>query len=226
MNADGTSRKQLTFDGQRNLAPAVSPDGKHLVFVSYREGRPHLWKVAADGTGLRQLTNGAYEDMPMISPDSQWVIYRRQNPSGLWKVSIEGGEALPLTKDAAYFPAFSPDGKHLAFIRASERTNSSWQITVTSTSTNSKITELAAHPAFSFSPPGLRWTADGAKLTYVVSVNGVANIWSQPLSGGAAEQLTNFTEGKIFYYAWSSDGQLACARGNSTKELLLIRRHR
>jgi Tol biopolymer transport system component len=224
MNADGTGRKQLTFDGQRNLAPAVSPDGKHLVFVSYREGRPHLWKVFADGTGVKQLTNGAYEDMPVISPDSKWVVYRRRNPSGLWKVSIDGGEVLPVAKDVAYFPTFSPDGRHLAFIRPGEQPNSSWQITVTSTLNGAEVAGFAVHPAFGFSPPGLRWTADSAKLTYVVSVNGVANIWGQPISGGPAEQLTHFTEGKIFYYAWSTDGQLACARGDSTQELLLVRR--
>jgi eukaryotic-like serine/threonine-protein kinase len=224
MNADGTSRKQLTFDGQRNLAPTLSPDGRYLVFVSYREGRPHLWRVSADGTGLRQLTNGTYEDMPIISPDSKWVIYRRRNPSGLWKVSLDGGEPLPLKTDVAYFPAFSPDGQHLAFVRASEKPNSSWRIAVTSPPDGSETIDLDTHPAYVFSPPGLRWTADSAKITYVVSVNGVANIWGQPISGGPVEQLTNFTEGKIFYYAWSNDGQLACARGNSTKELLLLRR--
>ncbi len=224
MNADGSGRKQLTFDGQRNLAPTVSPNGKHVVFVSYREGRPHLWTVSADGTGLRQLTDGTYEDMPVISPDSQWVIYRRRNPSGLWRMSIYGGESLQLTKGATYFPAFSPDGKYMAFIRPNVSTDSSWQIIITSTLSNSEVTEFAAPATFSFSPPGLRWTADGSKLTYVVSVDGIANIWAQPISGGPAEQLTNFTEGKIFYYAWSNDGQLACARGNSIKELLLISR--
>jgi serine/threonine protein kinase len=224
MNSDGSSRKQLTFDGQRNLAPAVSPDGRGLVFVSYREGRPHLWTVSTDGTGLKQLTDGAYEDTPIVSQDSKWVIYHRLKPSGLWKVSSEGGEPILLTAGPASFPDISPDGQHLAFLRESKKPDSPWRLSVTSPNRASPTFDFDMHPGFAPSVPGLRWSADGSKITYVISVNGVANIWGQPIQGGPPEQLTKFTEGTIFYFAWSKDGQLACARGNSTRELFLVRR--
>lgn len=38
MNADGSSQKQMTFDNTRNSwFPHVSPDGKNIVYISYRK---------------------------------------------------------------------------------------------------------------------------------------------------------------------------------------------
>jgi serine/threonine protein kinase len=222
MKPDGTDRKQLTFDGQWNLAPASSADGRYVVLVSYREGRPHVWRVRADGTDLKQLTNGTYEDTPILTHDGNWVIYRRRNPVGLWKVSIDGGEPEPVIKEASYFPDISPDGKYLAYLKQPDKPESSWQAAVVSFETGNIVNTFAIHSNFTPSVPGLRWTADGSSVSYVISENGVANVWSQNISGGTPAQVTNFTEGDIFYFSWSYDGQLATVRGASTKELLLI----
>jgi hypothetical protein len=52
--------------------PCVAYDGQRIVF-SYRPGGTdtyHLWGIRADGTGLRQLTSGAYDDIePSWLPD-------------------------------------------------------------------------------------------------------------------------------------------------------------
>ena len=38
MNADGSERKQLTFDSANDFGPKASPDGRYIVFASNRSG--------------------------------------------------------------------------------------------------------------------------------------------------------------------------------------------
>jgi Tol biopolymer transport system component len=61
-------------------------------------------------------------------------------------------------------------------------------------------------------------------LTYVETRAGVSNIWSKPIDGGPAKQLTNFKSDRIFLHDWSSDGKrLALARGAWSSDVVLIR---
>ncbi len=51
----------------------------------------------------------------------------------------------------------------------------------------------------------------------------MANIWRQPVEGGAAVQITNFTTNRIFNFAFSPDGsQLALSRGTFNSDVVLI----
>ena len=72
-------------------------------------------------------------------------------------------------------------------------------------------------------PNILRWTADGRAVTYRDTRNGAQNIWSQPIDGGPPKQLTNFKSEQMFFYDWSRDGKLACSRGVTTSDVVLIR---
>ena len=69
----------------------------------------------------------------------------------------------------------------------------------------------------------LRWTPDGLSLTYIIDTAGVSNIWSMPLNGGSPKQLTHFTEHLIFAFEWSSDGTIACSRGQIDNDVVLIK---
>ena len=67
-------------------------------------------------------------------------------------------------------------------------------------------------------------TADGGAFTYLETKAGVSNIWSQPVDGSPAKQLTNFKSDLIFFYSWSPDGKkLALARGKKISDVVLIR---
>jgi len=69
----------------------------------------------------------------------------------------------------------------------------------------------------------LRWTASGDAITFVRTKNGVSNLWSQPVKGGPAKQITNFTSGVIWRHAWFPDGKyLALARGSFSKDAVLL----
>jgi hypothetical protein len=54
-------------------------------------------------------------------------------------------------------------------------------------------------------------------------VKGVTNIWTQLLAGGPPKQVTHFTTGHLFNFAWSPKGDMVLARGSQSSDVVLIR---
>ena len=59
-------------------------------------------------------------------------------------------------------------------------------------------------------------------MTYIVTKEGVSNVWAQSLKGGPPQQLTRFNEQQIFYFDWSPQGDLVLSRGSITSDAVLI----
>ncbi len=225
MNADGSNRKQLTTTAGANFEPTVSADGRTMVYVSKAaDGSTHLWKMNLDTGESAQLTNGAFDLRPDISPDGRWVVYMSiaKSTSTVWKASIDGGEApIQLSDKMASVPRVSPDGRFIAcFYRAQLGMFSKLAIIPSDGGEPVKV--------FDKSPTiivesGIQWTPDGRGLTFVDNRDGVSNIWLQPLDGSPAKQLTNFTSETIFRFAWSPDGKKFVAeRGTEIGDIVLI----
>jgi len=69
-----------------------------------------------------------------------------------------------------------------------------------------------------------RWGRRPDLIAYLSTTDGVTNLWERPLSGGAPRQLTKFTTGSTFNFAYSPDRKrLFLARGTRTGDLYLIR---
>ena len=62
INGSLTSIEPLTQDPAFDGNPTWSPDGTKIAFFSNRSGNYNLWLINPDGTGLVQLTNGAFHD--------------------------------------------------------------------------------------------------------------------------------------------------------------------
>jgi len=90
MRPDGQGLEQLTFDERVNWFPHISPDGKHMAYLSYPEGtQGHpadraviIRLVAPDGQGVVQdidAFNGGQGsiNVPSWSPDSRAFAYVR-----------------------------------------------------------------------------------------------------------------------------------------------------
>jgi TolB protein len=100
MQADGTNPVRLTAN-EDDTAPAASPDGRQVAFMSERDGN---WEVyvantrdvtgqAAQGQGLGRLTKNAGRDgLPTWSPDGKWLAFvtDRDGAWAIWATRPDG----------------------------------------------------------------------------------------------------------------------------------------
>ena len=56
IGVDGSGLRRLTDDPAKDYAPAWSPDGRRIVFVSDRTSQADIWLMDTDGKNLVQLT--------------------------------------------------------------------------------------------------------------------------------------------------------------------------
>ncbi|HKA18466.1 MAG TPA: winged helix-turn-helix domain-containing protein [Blastocatellia bacterium] len=127
--ADGSNPIQLTYIGESfsghaygSGSPSWSPDGRQVAFDAAVEVNNddirHIHVVNAEGGPPRCITTGSsYDGMPSWSRDGRW-IYFASNRSGawqVWKVPVEGGEAVQLTKNGGFRAFDSPDGKFVYY---------------------------------------------------------------------------------------------------------------
>jgi Tol biopolymer transport system component len=228
---DGKDQKQLTAHAARNLYPWATPDGRYIIFTSTRRGASRtiwsIWRMDTDGGNLKQLTTGGPGDrFPKSSPDGRWVVFHSARSVALraWKVSIDGGDPVPLIDKWTSNPTVSPDGNLVACFYREDQPNAPTKVALIPLAGGDPVKVLDL-PRQSFtSNAGLRWTPDGRALTYIDTINGVSNIWSLPIDGSAAKQLTDFKTDQIFWFDWSRDGkQLALSRGTQTSDVVLIK---
>jgi TolB protein len=223
MNADGSGRRQLTENPGADYQPAVSPDGRYLLFASSRnDSQSNIWRMELQNGTLQQLTFGKDDENPTVTPDGQWVLYttRGEGHWTMWKVPLTGGTAQQLTQLATQKPMVSPDGKLIAGYFYDEEKHS-YRLAILPI-TGGKAIRFYDAPIADLLP--IYWTPDGRALTYVDTREGVSNLWRQPIDGSAPQPITTFTSGRIFRYAWSRDGKtLVCERGTSLNDLVLMR---
>ena len=125
--------ERLTAGG----APAWSPDGERLAFLSLYghgtgalsdeiPGRRRLYIMAADGAQVREVATAVVRP-PQWSPDGRRLAVVRGE--GVWRsvdaprdalytVGVDGADQRQLATDIASDPSWSPDGARLAFAKA------------------------------------------------------------------------------------------------------------
>ncbi len=82
---------------ESDTAPAWSPDGTQLAFMSARDGNWEVYKMNGDGSQPVRLTsNGANDGIPAWSPDGSTIAFvsDRGGTWGIYAVSANGGEPV------------------------------------------------------------------------------------------------------------------------------------
>ena len=223
---EGRNRRQLTSNNGTNVSPAVSADGRYVVFGLWQDGKRNLWRINLDGSNPVKLTSGLADSFPTLSPDSRWVVYTTYEGAKptLWKVSIDGGTPVQITDHVAIVASVSPDGKYIAYTypESSDPFAPGNRIAVMPFDGGPNVRTFEV-PASGTVTTVLQWAADGKSVFYSVNANNVSNIWSQSIDGGPPKQVTDFKELLITGFSWSRDGkQLACTRGTLVRDAVLI----
>jgi dipeptidyl aminopeptidase/acylaminoacyl peptidase len=116
--------------------PRVSPDGSRVLYTvneavmapDKSEFVTQIWVGNVATKQSMQLTFGEKSSTnPKWSPDGKWIAFtsnRKDNKNQLYRLSMDGGEAEPLTevKSAVGNFEWSPDGRHIAFTMTDAKT--------------------------------------------------------------------------------------------------------
>jgi TolB protein len=129
----------LTNNPAAEECPAWSPDGSKIAYHSNRTGGYSIWVCNPDGSKQTQLTSGRSSDLePAWSPDGKSIAFRsnREDPNkqdtdgseSIWVMDADGKNLRQLTRGAANHksPAWSPDGKQIAFVTEAAGSRTLW----------------------------------------------------------------------------------------------------
>lgn len=111
--------KRLTSSRGIEVSPAISPDGKSIIFVSNRDGTPQLFIMDRDGHSMRRLTfHGPYNTSPSWSPKGDKIVFsgRVGGRNQIFIMDPDGSNLMQLTDlGNNEDPCFSPDGRYIVF---------------------------------------------------------------------------------------------------------------
>jgi dipeptidyl aminopeptidase/acylaminoacyl peptidase len=106
-------------DKSFDLQPRWSPDGKHIAFLSNRNGWDHIYRMNADGSNVVQVSSGNFEhEEANWSPDGKWICFLRDDHGTrrLLKAPAGGGSPVRIDGDQdgiCFFEAWTPDSKDI-----------------------------------------------------------------------------------------------------------------
>ena len=157
-----------------------------IAFVSTRTGRPQVYVMRADGGDIRQITNerdGACQ--PDWSPDGVKVVYvtpcrqKQETYQGsslfILDINTHTRTALPASPGGDFEPAWSPDGKHIAFTSLRDGYMEIYMISLD----NNLFTRLTKSQSivgaiYARQPA---WNPYGTQIAYVLKRQGLSQIW-------------------------------------------------
>ena len=238
-STDGAKQIELFSDSAASLGPAeVCQGGRSIVVTMHgHDGLEsvNLWRMDADGSNLKRLTEGEDDAFPVCSPAGKWVYYLDRKTSHWMRVPLEGGESEIL-------PSPGVPGSVIFALDSISRddamlvTNGSVPDPATSTykkklgviKTNSLGAPAQILDADSRIVMGIRsplFTPDGLGLVYPIrGEKNEYNLWLQPLDGKPGRQITNFPSEQIYRFGWSPDGQkLMVERGHIESDVVILR---
>lgn len=202
MNTDGTGVKQLTSEPRDDRFPAWSPDGTKIAFRGYAgaTGGAQIFTMSPDGTGAHPIPHTGGGDQPSWAPDSRRIVFTDTValPGPALEIAdTSSGAISPLTSGASdRYPAWSPDGKSIAFRRLdpSGQGREVWAIAPDGSGA-SNLSGVLGAPARSAS-----WAPDSNGMVFVSYRDADHNqeIWLGSRDGSAPAQQLTFT-------TWTND---------------------
>lgn len=249
--AAGGQARLLVTDEATESRPLYSPDGKSLAFVSTRSGVANLYVLTLATGEVRRLTFGdSPETLDGWSRDGTWIYFTSgvndvARQGDIFRVAALGGTPLEVSRERylnEYEGAPSPDGRSIALVARGLSSQQWWRNGHAHIDESEvwlkplqgdgggyqKLISGGAKRAWPM------WSPDGKALWYMSDQGGTENLWRLPI-GGAPQQVTRFTDGRVLWPTIGYDGKaivferdfavwrLDTATGQATKVPIALR---
>jgi Tol biopolymer transport system component/DNA-binding winged helix-turn-helix (wHTH) protein len=115
----GTNRE--IWSSTRSLiagAPAISPDGRHIAFITRDNDRTVLHVIDRDGSKPRVIADSlVLRGDPAWAPDGQSIIMAvvSEEEPRLTRIYLNSAPSMPLVGEYSMDPVWSPDGHYLVY---------------------------------------------------------------------------------------------------------------
>ncbi|MEI7783785.1 MAG: Tol-Pal system beta propeller repeat protein TolB [Betaproteobacteria bacterium] len=92
MPTAGGSADRVTFTGNYNISPAISPDAKSMAFIARVGGAYKLHLMDLASSALTALTDTAADESPSFSPNGRMILYatQQQGREALMTTTVDG----------------------------------------------------------------------------------------------------------------------------------------
>ena len=167
-----------------------------------------LFVIRADGTGLRQLTQGPASDFSgSVAPDGERLVYARKAATGheLVILTLDTGsqQVLIRSEDPVFDPAWSPDGTRIAVVHADAEDHA----TVAFVDPRSGDMTPGTTPPSSVRDTAPAWSPDGTRVAFVRRADADPNGGQvMVLDTGTGETTELVAADAPRFVAWSPDG--------------------
>jgi Tol biopolymer transport system component len=217
--ADSGEKRPLTTPIAGRFAesdPAISPDGRWLVFR--KESAPftgELYRLplgpgpTATGEPVRLTETQLYAYSPAWLAGSREIVFSARD--ALWRLDVVAGGAparLPFVGDRGVTPQVSrgPAGRpaRLAYVRSFTDSNV-WRLDVASAGAPAIAPPVSAVSS-TFADGTAHVSGDGRRVTFVSNRSGEGEVWVADLDGASAVAVTSMSANPGFT-RWSPDGQ-------------------
>lgn len=115
LTADDSNPANLTNHPAGDFAPAWSPHGDQIAFLSNRDGNFEVYVMDTDGSNQTNVSqNPAFDGDEGWSPDASRLVFfsERDGDADIWVMDADGSNPAKLTHNGVVdaFPDWSPDG--------------------------------------------------------------------------------------------------------------------
>jgi Tol biopolymer transport system component len=228
-DAEGRDLQKLSTTESDDYDPRVSADGRYIVFISRRTGRPQVWRMNIDGSDQVLLADlNGITVSPTFAADGQTVVFEwlAEGDRKLMSIPVTGGPATQVRRlddipqNYLFYWAASPDGRYIAQ-SVWDKSESRMKVSVIPQRPQALPKLFDIWPSLIF-----KWTLDSKRIIYrekQVGFEPESNVLEANVESGKVATMLSTSPEYVVDISFSRDGQkVAVVRGKNTSNAVML----